>query len=276
MKYLIITLSILTSLWSEFNQIRATNKIKQEAEIAFNNGNNKKAIDLYNQLIYAFKLRDESLRLNLGHAYYKMNQTAKASYHYKALISSDDIIIRSVAFHQLGVIDGNEGKHQQALSYFKQAIKTNPENERARYNYEMIKKIIDQQNELSIGQKEKQKKEQGKAKSNNKKGALIQKEKEKNILNAKGEKKGLRNDQSEKENILDINSNTKEEKKELQPNKNGTKKKEALRTKRLMEINISEEKAEIILESMKNAEVQYLQQKKHREYNKEYKNKPDW
>jgi Ca-activated chloride channel homolog len=273
MKYL-IAISILTTFWIEFNQIREANKIKTEAQAAFNNKNYKKAIDQYNQLIYSFKLKDENLRLNLAHSYYKTDQKIKASYYYKTLTSSADIIMRSVAFHQLGVIYGNTGKTETALFYFKETIKLNPENEKARYNYELIKKIIDQQNKLSIGQKNRRKKEETKTDGAKKTGPLTEQENEINILNQESKEKITEGDQGEKKNIRDLDSP--QEKKELQPDKKGNKNKDALRTKRLAEINISEEKARAILESMKNSEIQYLQQKRHREYNREYKNKPDW
>ena len=46
--------------------------------------------------------------------------------------------------------------------------------------------------------------------------------------------------------------------------------------KKLKEINISKEKAEMILEALKNNEVQYLQQLKRKTSKKVDKSKPDW
>ena len=45
---------------------------------------------------------------------------------------------------------------------------------------------------------------------------------------------------------------------------------------KLKEINISKEKAEMILEALKNNEIQYLQQLKRKTSKKVDKSKPDW
>jgi len=41
-------------------------------------------------------------------------------------------------------------------------------------------------------------------------------------------------------------------------------------------MNISEEKAKMILEAMKNNEIQYIQQNKRKAKNRKKSNKPDW
>jgi hypothetical protein len=45
---------------------------------------------------------------------------------------------------------------------------------------------------------------------------------------------------------------------------------------KLKEMNISEEKAQMILEAMKNNEIQYLQQQKRKATERPPSDKPDW
>lgn len=70
---------------------------------------------------------------------------------YLELVNSVDKTIASSAFNQRGIIsyiqsekekDGNkEGLFGQSLDHFKNALRNNPSNEAARYNYELLKKI---------------------------------------------------------------------------------------------------------------------------------------
>jgi Ca-activated chloride channel family protein len=79
-----------------------------------------------------------------------------ADANYRALRESDDASASSMALNQLGVIayrrneiskDDKTTLMNQALGEFKSALIRNPQNEQARYNYELLKKIIRQQQE---------------------------------------------------------------------------------------------------------------------------------
>lgn len=70
---------------------------------------------------------------------------------YMELVSSDDKTIASSAYNQRGIIayvqsekekgSNKEGMFGQSLDHFKNALRNNPQNEAARYNYELLKKI---------------------------------------------------------------------------------------------------------------------------------------
>ena len=70
MKYLIL-IGFLFSLWSGFNQVAETNAIKKEAESAFVKNDFKQACELYLSLIVNYQIKDETIRLNLAHSYFK-------------------------------------------------------------------------------------------------------------------------------------------------------------------------------------------------------------
>ena len=67
----------------------------------------------------------------------------------------------------------------------------------------------------------------------------------------------------------------KQENKEQQKQENKEQQNQTIEEK-LKEINISKEKAEMILEALKNNEIQYLQQLKRKTSKKVDKSKPDW
>ena len=67
----------------------------------------------------------------------------------------------------------------------------------------------------------------------------------------------------------------KNQKQENQKQENQKQENQTIEEK-LKEINISKEKAEMILEALKNNEIQYLQQLKRKTSKKVDKSKPDW
>ena len=76
-------------------------------------------------------------------------------------------------------------------------------------------------------------------------------------------------------NIVTTNQQQKQENKDQQKQENKDQQKQSIEEK-LKEINISKEKAEMILEALKNNEIQYLQQLKRKTSKKVDKSKPDW
>ncbi len=69
-----------------------------------------------------------------------------AQKEYSNLLTSLPKNLKSEALNNLGIIVAKEPKkEEEALQYFKNAILENPDNEEARYNYELLKKRIQQQ-----------------------------------------------------------------------------------------------------------------------------------
>lgn len=137
MKYLIFLALIINPL-----TIREINSLKTEAEEAFGRGDYKTAIEKYNYLKDSLNITDDALLLNLAHAYFHVNDTANALSSYQNLTSAE-ASVRSKAYLQSGVIQNRQGAHEEALQYFKDAIKADPGNMDARYNYELLKKYMD-------------------------------------------------------------------------------------------------------------------------------------
>ena len=143
MKYVIFTI-LSVVLLSDPLKIGKINSIKSEARKAFSTGDYKKAIEKYKFLVDSMNVDEDEIKLNLASAYYLLKDTANAVNYYQSVATSDKIMVRSKAQQQLGVMADRRGKFDEALSHFKQAIKADPRNDDARYNYELLKKKMDE------------------------------------------------------------------------------------------------------------------------------------
>jgi tetratricopeptide (TPR) repeat protein len=134
---------VASLLFTDLDKIGKINSAKAEAKKAFLAGEFKKAIEKYKYLIDSLGVNEDEVRANLASAYFQANDTANAVSTYQQLAQSSNKKINSVANQQLGVMANNKEKLEEALQYFKQALKAAPENEEARYNYEVVKKKLD-------------------------------------------------------------------------------------------------------------------------------------
>jgi Ca-activated chloride channel homolog len=291
-------------LFTDLDKIGKINSAKAEAKKAFLSGDFKKAIQKYSYLIDSLGVNEDEVRANLASAYFQANDTAHAVNTYQQLTQSPNKKINSVANQQLGVMANNTEKLEEALQYFKQALKAAPENEEARYNYEVVKKKLeekkkqDQQNKDQKNQdkKDDQKKDQNK---DQKKDQKDQKDKDKKDQEKKDqEKKDQEKKDQEKKDQKDKDKDPKDQKSEEQKEKEKKDKEQKEQKEKeqqqkdeknkdkkdippsvsdkLKDMQITEEKAKMILEAMKNQEVQYLQQNKRKATKPRDKGKPDW
>jgi Ca-activated chloride channel family protein len=141
---LAILYTILVASSIDPAKIGRINAAKSEAKKAYNSGDYKTAIERYTYLLDSLGVTEDEITLNLGHAYFQINDTASATGAYQAIAGSVKPRIRSSAQHQLGVLNHRQGKFEEALANFKQAIKADANNTDARYNYEMLKKKLDE------------------------------------------------------------------------------------------------------------------------------------
>jgi tetratricopeptide (TPR) repeat protein len=143
MKYIVVVLLALIS--NDPREIAKVNALKRAAEEAFLAGNYDQAISNYITLADSMSIDEDEIKLNLAHAYYNLKDTASAKSHYNNLSSSDNNKLKSVAYQQLGVMNKDRGKLEEALQQLKSSIKADPTNQEARYNYEVVKKLLEEQ-----------------------------------------------------------------------------------------------------------------------------------
>lgn len=152
MKYLFFIFFAVFTLIDPI-KLNKINAVKAEARSAYNEGNYKLAIEKYRYLIDSLDVNEEEVNLNLAHAYYLTKDTTNALSLYQPLTGSSKKDINSKANQQLGVMLNEQGKAEEALNHFKQAVKADPANELARYNYEMLKRKLDEENKQNQDQR---------------------------------------------------------------------------------------------------------------------------
>jgi hypothetical protein len=286
MKGVLIVFFVL-GLITDPGDIGKINSLKSQAKEAYKNRDFKTAVAKYRSLIDSLGVTEDEVRLNLANAYFQLNDTTNTALSYQPLTQSDDRSIRSIAHQQLGVLSNRENKYEEALASFKQALKADPTNEDARYNYEMVKKKLDEQkkkeeeqkkNDPNKDEKNKDQKDQNKDQDKDQK----QDQKEKQDQENKDKKDQENKDQKDQKDQQEKNEKEKQEKekkeKEQEEKKENKEKKETPPSvsDKLKQMEMSEEKAQMILEAMKNQEIQYLQQNKRKATKPKDKGKPDW
>ncbi|MFY0598736.1 MAG: hypothetical protein JXR03_03635 [Cyclobacteriaceae bacterium] len=143
MKYFIFMLLLVST---DPLKVTKINSIKSDANEAFKAKNYQEAAKHYSLLTDSLGIEEDEILLNLAHSYFNLKDTTKAKYNYLK-VSGSNKNIKSIAQQQLGVLAKDGNKLEEALQYFKSSIKSNPKNADAKYDYEVIKKILEHQKE---------------------------------------------------------------------------------------------------------------------------------
>ena len=234
------------------NNIDEINRLTKEAEIYFKNEEYDKSIANYKILIDSFDVTNEKIYLNLAHSHFLSNDTAKALENYTYATITDNNKIKSIALQQIGNINESRNKLEEALDFYKESIISDNNNIDSKFNYELVKKKI---------QEQKENKQEKPDEKNNKE------DKKENSENKKNDEKGNKDEQEKEKNEPQENKN---EQKNSENSDN-----ESLEEK-LKKINMSKKKAEMILNALNNNEFQYIQQLKRKPNKKKDSTKPDW
>ena len=238
------------------NNIDEINRLTKEAEIYFKNEEYDKSIANYKILIDSFDVTNEKIYLNLAHSHFLSNDTAKALENYTYATITDNNKIKSIALQQIGNINESRNKLEEALDFYKESIISDNNNIDSKFNYELVKKKIQEQ------KKNKQEKPDEKNNKEDKK-----EDKKENSENKKNDEKGNKDEQEKEKN------EPQEDKNEQKNSENSDN--ESLEEK-LKKINMSKKKAEMILNALNNNEFQYIQQLKRKPNKKKDSTKPDW
>ena len=295
MKYLIAVL-LIVSPFTDLDKIARVNKAKKEAEKAYMEGNYKKAHDAYKLLIDSMGVKEDEVLLDFAHTQYHLKDTTNAVKSYQQLAQSSNRTIASVAEQQLGQAFFDKKQYEPALEHYKNALKKNPSNQDARYNYELLKKLIqeqkDQQDQNQQNQDQQNKDQQNQDKKDQNQDQQNKDQENKDQQNKdqqqqdnkeQEQKDQKQKDQQQKDQEKKDQEDEKKEEQQDQQQKEGEKSDEEMKEQpqptpsdKLKEMNISEEKAKMILEAMKNNEIQYIQQNRRKATKKKESGKPDW
>lgn len=278
MNVITVAFLLLTSL-TDPGKISKINSLKTEARKAFHAGDYATAIEKYQFLRDSLQVNEDEVTLNLANAYFQQSDTTNALSTYQQVVTSPTNSIRSKAHQQIGVLNNRQGKFDEALASFKQSIKADPNNMDARYNYEMLKKKLEEKKKQEEQQKKDQQqkdnpKDQQQQQDQQKKDEQQKKEQEQKDSEQK--KSDNKDEQSKKEDQKKEDQKKSEQEKETEKPSDEKKETPPSVSEKLQQMKISEEKAKMLLEAMKNQEVQYLQQNKRKATKPKDKGKPDW
>ena len=275
----VILLLILSAvLWVDPATVKKINSAKSAAEEAFKRGDYSTAVKHYQFLVDSLGVHEDEVILNLANASYLAKDTASAFNHYQSVTASVKPDIRSKAFQQLGIMANKQGRAEEALKLFKQSIKAEPANDAARYNYEMLKKKLEEQKKQQEEQQQQNKDDQKQDEQNQDQQQQQQKDQQdQQNKDEQNQEQQKEQEQQEKEQ-QEKEEQQKEEQEQEEQQKEESEREEMpnLDREKLEEMKISEEKARMILEAMKNQEKQYLQQQKRKPTQSRDRNKPDW
>ncbi len=276
-----LILFLIMAMLIDPGKIGKINTLKSEAKEAYKKGDFKVAISKYRYLVDSLGVQEDEVRLNLANAYFQAKDTTYTANNYQPLTQSTNSKIRSIAHQQLGVLSNRQNKYEEALANFKQALKADPTNEDARFNYEMVKKKLEEQKKKEEEQKKNDPNQEEKnkdQKEENKDPKKDQKQDQKEKQDQQNKEKQDEQNKEQKEQQEKEEKEKKEQQQKDQEQKDNKEKKDLPPSvsEKLKEMEMSEEKAQMILEAMKNQEIQYLQQNKRKATKPKDKGKPDW
>lgn len=135
MKYVVIILLGFLLTASSLNDPRRANE-------AFQRGDFEEAVQLYRQ---AINKNPDNARLyfNLGNAYSKLGNTEEALSAFEEFKRrSKDSRQQSLADYNSGRLLSDNEQYEDALSFYREALRKNPEDEDARHNYELAQRKL--------------------------------------------------------------------------------------------------------------------------------------
>src|SRR5690606_22009897 len=143
-RFILLILLFLPASWKK---IAERNGAIEQAERSYAETRFEDAVRQHLLLISDYGMNSEEGRFNLALSYQNNGQEADAQKTYTGLFSSPHDILPSFAANQVGVLEGREKKYQEALASFKTALLKNPQNEHARYNYELLSRWLENRDE---------------------------------------------------------------------------------------------------------------------------------
>jgi tetratricopeptide (TPR) repeat protein len=88
-----------------------------------------------------------ALHLNLGNSHFREGNLDAALTEYLRALRDEDFTDRSNAYQNIGNALFEQQKYKEALESFRNAVITDPENEDARYNYELTRLMLQEMSE---------------------------------------------------------------------------------------------------------------------------------
>jgi tetratricopeptide (TPR) repeat protein len=134
---------------SSFAKVNIRNKAIKEAQLAYKDNDFEEASSQYQLLGSTSFFTPPEVTLNHAHALFEGKDTLQARRKYAQLVSLKEPSLASTTYSQLGFIFCLQKDTARALSLFREALILKPDNDIARYNYELLKLKYHSQNKKS-------------------------------------------------------------------------------------------------------------------------------
>ena len=110
----------------------------------FNNGNYKEAAEYYSSILKE-RGEDNAASFNLGASQYYMEDNVSALKRFEQALGSKDRMLQSKALYNMARILQDQNELDKSLSLYKKSLELNPNDIDSKINYELLKKMINQQ-----------------------------------------------------------------------------------------------------------------------------------
>ena len=225
---------------------------------------------IYYEHILKNRKKDNGAQFGLGVTAYQQKDMETAARALNNAMNSDDKSLASKAMYNLGNMFRDQQKMEESLALYRKAIELDPTDEDAKVNYELLKQVLQQQEQQQ--QEDKQNEEQDQEKDDQEKGEDQQKQdqdsegQDEQNKNQDDQEKG-EDQQKQQENEQQSQSEKEKEKKEQQQSQEKQDETQDKKTDKQMQ-------AEAILNALKDQEK--INQKRQIAKSKSRKLEKDW
>ena len=218
---------------------------------------------VYYEHVLKNRKKDDGAQFGLGVTAYHQKDMETAARALNNAMNSDDKSLASKAMYNLGNMFRDQQKMEESLALYRKAIELDPTDEDAKVNYELLKQVLQQQEQQ---QQDKQNQEQDQEKQDQQKQDQDSEGQDEQNKNQDYQEKGD-DQQKQQEDQQQSQSEKEEEKKEQQQTQAKKDKTHAQKTDKQMQ-------AEAILNALKDQEK--INQKRQIAKSKSRKLEKDW
>ena len=219
---------------------------------------------VYYEHVLKNRKKDDGAQFGLGVTAYQQKDMETAARALNNAMNSDDKSLASKAMYNLGNMFRDQQKMEESLALYRKAIELDPTDEDAKVNYELLKQVLQQQEQQQ--QQDKQNQEQDQEKQDQQKQDQDSEGQDEQNKNQDNQEKG-EDQQKQQEDQQQSQSEKEEEKKEQQQSQAKKDETQAQKTDKQMQ-------AEAILNALKDQEK--INQKRQIAKSKSRKLEKDW
>ncbi len=116
----------------------------EQAKALFQQGKYLESKQLYKQGLAQYPSQRPAILYNMAQCYEAMDSISQALSLYHRVTATGDADLKGKAFNHIGILLANQQKYPPALESFRKAIDAQPFSLEASYNYELLKRIMEE------------------------------------------------------------------------------------------------------------------------------------